>query len=73
MIRYNPFKIPGMEYKFTELDRKIIFSAGLIILSSSLFKEYLTIYEKIKSKTSSNIKNLLSENRALLDDKYILF
>lgn len=73
MIRYNPFKIPGMEFKFTELDRKIIFSAGLIILSSSLFKEYLNIYSTIDPESKGNLKQVLKENNELIKDKYVLF
>jgi len=73
MIRYNPFKIRWMDFKFTELDRKIIFSAGLIILSSSLFKEYLNIFYSNKSISKENISRVLQENNELIDDKYILF
>ena len=73
MIRYNPFKIPMFEFKFSELDRKIIFSAGLIILSSSLFKEYLNIYYAIDPKSISNAKQLLKEYNELIEDTYVLF
>ena len=73
MIRYNPFKIRWMDFKFTELDRKIIFSAGLIILSSSLFKEYLEIFYSNSSVSKANINTILQENKELIDDKYVLF
>ena len=73
MIRYNPFKIRWMNFKFTELDRKIIFSAGLIILSSSLFKEYLEIFYSNSSVSKANINTILQENNELIDDKYVLF
>ena len=73
MIRYNPFKIRWMDFKFTELDRKIIFSTGLIILSSSLFKEYLNIYSTIDPESKGNLKQVLKENDELIKDKYVLF
>jgi hypothetical protein len=73
MIRYNPFKIRWMNFKFSELDRKIIFSAGLIILSSSLFKEYLEIFYSNSSISKANINTILQENNELIDDKYVLF
>jgi len=44
--RFRPFK---SHYEFTELDRKIAFSAGLFILTTSALNKYLISFqEKIK-------------------------
>jgi hypothetical protein len=46
MWRFHPFK---SHYEFTELDRKIAFSAGLFILTTSALNKYLiSVQEKIK-------------------------
>jgi hypothetical protein len=49
MWRFNPFRT---YYEFTELDRKIAFSAGVFILTTTALNQYL---EQFKS----HIKNLL--------------
>lgn len=49
MWRFNPLRT---HYEFTDLDRKIAFSAGLFILTTTALNEYL-IYFKDK------IKNIL--------------
>jgi len=38
MWRFNPFR---SHYEFTDLDRKIAFSAGLFILTTTALNEYL--------------------------------
>ena len=43
MWRFHPFKT---KYEFTELDRKIAFSAGLFILTTTALNEYLLSFEK---------------------------
>jgi len=44
MWRFHPFKT---KYEFTELDRKIAFSAGLFILTTTALNQYL-LYAKNK-------------------------
>jgi len=44
LFRYHPFKT---KYEFTELDRKIAFSAGLFILTTTALNQYL-LYAKNK-------------------------
>lgn len=53
--RFNPLRqfLVKKSITFTSLDRKIAFSAGLIILSTTVITEYLSY---IKSKTSNNTK-----------------
>jgi len=60
MIRYNPFNVFGLKFKFTELDRKIIFSAGLIILSTTLIKEYLYFIKDL-NKSIKDKENISDE------------
>ena len=44
--RFNPF----VKIKFTELDRKIVFSAGLFILTTTAMNKYLIDFtNKVKS------------------------
>ena len=44
--RFNPFRI---HYEFTDLDRKISFSAGMFILTTTALNEYLLDFkEQIK-------------------------
>jgi hypothetical protein len=38
MWRFHPFK---KHYEFTDLDRKITFSAGLFIFTTTLLNQYL--------------------------------
>ena len=44
--RFNPFR---RDYEFTDLDRKIAFSAGLFILSTTALNKYI-IYVQDKAK-----------------------
>lgn len=50
MWRFNPLRT---EYEFTDLDRKITFSAGAFILTTTALNEYLDI---IKAK----VKNIFA-------------
>ena len=43
MWRFNPFRT---HYEFTDLDRKIAFSAGLFILTTTALNKYLTIAQE---------------------------
>jgi len=43
MWRFHPFRT---HYEFTDLDRKIAFSAGLFILTTTALNEYLLDFEK---------------------------
>jgi hypothetical protein len=43
MWRFHPFR---SRYEFTDLDRKIAFSAGLFILTTTALNEYLLDFEK---------------------------
>ena len=43
MWRFHPFR---SHYEFTDLDRKIAFSAGLFILTTTTLNEYLLDFEK---------------------------
>ena len=58
MWRFNPFRT---HYDFTELDRKIAFSAGAFIFTTTILKQYLTNIkekaEEIKEKTSNVLKH----------------
>lgn len=47
--RFNPLR---SSYEFTDLDRKIAFSAGLFILTTTALNKYL---EKIKSLVTGSI------------------
>ena len=48
--RFNPFR---SEYEFTDLDRKIAFSAGLFILTTTALNKYLVDF---KQKTKQFIQ-----------------
>jgi len=50
MWRFNPLR---EKYEFTELDRKIAFSAGAFILTTTALNQYLEQVKEI-------VKNLLS-------------
>ena len=56
--RFNPIRpfFLNKPFIFTSLDRKIAFSAGLIILSTTVIKEYLS-YIKPKTTTEPNVPN----------------
>lgn len=43
MWRFNPFRT---HYEFTDLDRKIAFSAGLFILTTTALNKYLAIAQE---------------------------
>ena len=54
--RFNPLR---NNYEFTDLDRKIAFSAGLFILSTTALNKYIIdIQNKVKSVTD-NVKKTL--------------
>lgn len=53
MWRFNPLRT---HYEFTELDRKIAFSAGAFILTTTALNQYLV---KFKQQISSIFKNNL--------------
>lgn len=55
IIRFNPFS----KIQFTELDRKVAFSAGLFILTTTAFAEY---FAKISSKTTKYVKKQIKTN-----------
>jgi hypothetical protein len=42
MWRFNPLR---SQYEFTELDRKIAFSAGALILTTTALNQYLTTFK----------------------------
>ena len=46
--RFNPFR---SYYEFTSLDRKIAFSAGLLILTTTALNEYLTDIKNVIKQT----------------------
>ena len=48
--RFNPLR---SEYEFTDLDRKIAFSAGAFILTTTALNEYLIQFKEI-------VKNIIS-------------
>lgn len=50
--RFNPFR---SNYEFTDLDRKIAFSAGVFILSTTALNKYLIYAENTAKKFSSDI------------------
>ena len=45
--RFNPFKT---HYEFTDLDRKIAFSAGMFILTTTALNQYLEKFKNIIKK-----------------------
>jgi len=54
IIRFNPFR----NILFNELDKKIVFSAGVFLLMTTFVNEIATFYlNKIKNKTQLIIKN----------------
>lgn len=61
--RFNPFRT---SYEFTNLDRKIAFSAGLFILTTSALKTY---FDDIKNKTKTflekNVNNINQDKQQL--------
>lgn len=57
IYRFNPFR----ETKFTDLDRKIVFSAGVFVLATTtintlLFKYFNKVVDEVNEK--KNIKNI---------------
>lgn len=56
--RFNPIRT---KYEFTELDRKIAFSAGLFVLSTTALNKYL-VYIKDEAKIITNkVKNDITQ------------
>ena len=62
IIRFNPFS----RIKFTELDRKVAFSAGLFILTTTAFAQY---FAKISSKTTKYVKDKIKTNLTYINQK----
>ena len=53
LYRFNPFR----KIKFNELDRKIVFSSGIFLFTSSALNEYLKKYlEKITKQLEVSVK-----------------
>jgi hypothetical protein len=52
--RFNPFRT---KYEFTDLDRKIAFSAGVFILTTTAINKYI-LYFKNKGKSLFNVVNV---------------
>jgi hypothetical protein len=60
MWRFNPFRT---HYEFTELDRKIAFSAGAFILTTTVLNQYLSSIKNKATKLVESKKNdFLEEN-----------
>jgi hypothetical protein len=60
IIRFNPIQVWIFNKKiiFTDLDRKISFTAGLIILTTTVIKEYILKFKnKIQNKIQNNQNN----------------
>ena len=57
--RFNPFRT---NYEFTDLDRKIAFSAGVFILSTTALNKYLIYAENTARNITSNIRSNITEN-----------
>lgn len=55
MWRFNPFRT---HYEFTDLDRKIAFSAGLFMLTTTALNKYLI-------NTQTKIKSLLQHSTSI--------
>lgn len=51
--RFNPFRT---HYEFTNLDRKIAFSAGLFILTTTVLNEYIDVFAS-KAKELIHMKH----------------
>jgi hypothetical protein len=52
IYRFNPFR----KVEFTELDRKIAFSAGLFLLTTSALNEYILNLQKYMKEIFHNYK-----------------
>lgn len=52
--RFNPLR---SKYEFTELDRKIAFTSGLLILTTTYLNEYILKIEMEAKKVINNFKN----------------
>ena len=60
IYRFNPFR----DTKFTELDRKIVFSAGVFVLATTTINKLLTTYfYKAIDEVNAKKKQHLNENR----------
>jgi hypothetical protein len=53
--RFNPFR----KIEFTELDRKIVFSAGLFILTTTALNQYVI---KLTDSLSTNVSKIANHN-----------
>ena len=58
IIRFNPF----IHLKFTELDRKIAFTSGLFLITTTVIAQYVT---KISNKTKTFIMNKIYQDLAI--------
>jgi hypothetical protein len=54
--RFNPFRT---HYEFTDLDRKIAYSAGIFILTTTILNNYLTNIKNTVKKYTEDKKNEL--------------
>jgi len=55
IYRFNPFR---HKIDFTELDRKIVYTSALFLLSTTFITEYAySIFQKVTNKTTTNITN----------------
>lgn len=59
MWRFNPLR---SEYQFTHLDRKIVFYAGTLILTTTALNKYIVSYrEKVKKFATSTLPKIKNE------------
>ena len=59
MWRFNPLRT---EYQFTHLDRKIVFYAGTLILTTTALNKYIVTYhEKVKKIATSTLPKIKNE------------
>ena len=60
LYRFNAFR----QIKFTELDRKIVFSAGLFLFATTALNQIITQYlQPIKSKISSILPESVNKTK----------
>lgn len=70
IIRFNPLQVWIFNKKitFTELDRKISFTAGLIILTTTVIKEYILKFKNKIQNEMQNNQNELQNNQNKVDN-----
>jgi hypothetical protein len=60
IFRFNPFR----DTKFTELDRKIVFSAGVFVLATTTINKILvTYFSKVVDEVNEKKQERLNKNR----------